>query len=500
MKRINYIIASLLLVSAGLITGCSDEESTLSRAVLASTGTLNFEATGASEKMITVYADADWVTEAPEWVTVTPDSGTGTMDVTISVTENMRGGAVDNPRNAAVVFKGGTLASRAEVIISQDGDKYRDCQEYTLAELAALTNETVVIVPQVTVTAVTTKGFIVSDGTVNIFMQGSSPVSVGNKVSVKGTKLSDTHSLPYVAYDEANVDAAGGTVTYPDATDITAQVDTYTSASRTYITVSGILTGNNVTVEGATYSVAVTDAPESLGMAPLNGHKVKVTGYFAGVAAPVVKLNATTIEDRGIVEVIYFAEDFEWLDPWSVASSAGKTIETSNSSAKAPPISSAMYEGVSARDALTNRGYGLEEIPGAAIYLQQNYLKFGKTDYQAGLTLPAIDDLAAGTGVKLTFDWGPMVGGTGKFDPVKVIVYLVDGSNEVDIATFEHNLVDVVDQTKWFPAEVTIDGSNIKAGTRIRIKSDGWGDTKATTGASVYKRWFIDNIKLVRAN
>lgn len=500
MKRINYIIASLLLVSASLIMGCSDEESTLSRAVLASTGTLNFEATGASEKIITVYADADWITEVPEWVTVTPDSGTGTMDVTISVTENMRGGAVDNPRNAAVVFKGGTLASRAEVIISQEGDKYRDCQEYTLAELAALANETVVIVPQVTVTAVTTKGFIVSDGTVSIFMQGSSPVSVGNEVSVKGTKLSDTHSLPYVAYDEATVNAAGGTVTYPAATDITGQVDTYTSASRTYITVSGILNGNNVMVEGATYSVAVTDAPESLGMAPLNGHKVKVTGYFAGVAAPVVKLNATAIEDRGIVEVIYFAEDFEWLDPWSVASSAGKTIETSNSSAKAPTISSAMYEGVSARDALTNRGYGLEEIPGAAIYLQQNYLKFGKTDYQAGLTLPAIDDLPAGTGVKLTFDWGPMVGGTGKFDPVKVVVYLVDGSNEVDIATFEHNLVDVVDQTKWFPAEVTIDGSNIKAGTRIRIKSDGWGDTKATTGASVYKRWFIDNIKLVRAN
>jgi len=132
MKRINYIMLSILLVFASLIEGCNDEESTLSRAVLASVGTLNFEATGTSEKTITVYADADWVTEVPEWVTVTPASGTGTMDVTITVTENIRGGAVDNPRKAAVVFKGGTLASQAEVIISQDGDKYRDCQEYTL--------------------------------------------------------------------------------------------------------------------------------------------------------------------------------------------------------------------------------------------------------------------------------------------------------------------------------------------------------------------------------
>lgn len=251
MKRTNYIIFSMLLVFASLLQGCNDEESGLSKAVLASAGTLSFEATGTSEKTITVYADADWVTEVPEWVTVKPASGTGTMDVTITVTENIRGGAVDNPRKGAVVFKGGTLASRVEVIISQNGDKYRDCKEYTLANLTTLANETVVAVPQVTVTAVTAKGFIVSDGTVNIFMQSSLAVSVGDKVSVKGTKLSDTYSLPYVECDQANVNATGGTVTYPAATNITDKVDTYTSTSRTFITVSGILNGTNVTVEGS---------------------------------------------------------------------------------------------------------------------------------------------------------------------------------------------------------------------------------------------------------
>ncbi len=499
MKRIHSIIATLLLVSAVLIEGCSDEESTLSRAVLASAGTLNFTATGASEKVITVYADADWITEVPEWVTVTPDSGTGTMDVTVSVTENMRGGAVDNPRKAAVVFKGGTLASRAEVVISQDGDKYRDCKEYTLAELAALANETVVIVPQVIVTAVTTKGFIVSDGTVNIFMQSSSAVSVGNKVSVKGTKLSDTHSLPYVACDEATINATGGTVTYPAPTDITGQVDTYTSASRTFITVSGILNGTNVTVEGADYAVAVTDAPESLGMAPLNGHKVKVTGYFAGMAAPVVKINAAAVEDLGIVEIIYFAEDFEWLDPWAIAGGAGKTVEADNLSATAPQLPTPKVEGVSALTALLEKGYEFLRVTPTStnasecIYLQQNYLKFGKTGYQAGIVLPKLEEaVPSGATAVLSFVWCPMRQGSGVIDPVNLIVIVTNGSNEttfdVPAAGWEsgHRL-------EWIPAEVQLDGVTINKDTRITIRQTNWQ-------LSTANRWFLDNIKLKKAN
>ena len=119
MKSVNYIMASVLALTVTLLSSCCDEENTLSKAVLASATNLNFEATAATSKIITVYADADWVSEAPDWVTVTPAPGTGTMDVTISVNDNMRGGAIDNPRKKALVFKGGTLASLAEVIISQ---------------------------------------------------------------------------------------------------------------------------------------------------------------------------------------------------------------------------------------------------------------------------------------------------------------------------------------------------------------------------------------------
>jgi hypothetical protein len=47
---------------------------------------------------------------------------------------------------------------------------------------------------------------------------------------------------------------------------------------------------------------------------------------------------------------------------------------------------------------------------------------------------------------------------------------------------------------------IVADFRSITKDTRITIKSDAWGETAATSGSSVYRRWFIDNIKLSRAN
>ena len=493
-------MALVLWLSINLLWSCCSDESTLSKAVLTSAKSLNFEADGAAGKIITVYADADWVTEAPDWVTVTPASGTGTMDVTVSVTDNVRDGAMDNPREATLVFKGGTLASRVEVMVTQDGDKYRDCKEYKLNEIASLEDKTVVTINDIIVCAVTSEGFVASDAQSNasIYFKGSGSVKTGDKVSVKGTKTSDTHALAMVECDEVTVSSADNVVNYPTVTDITDKVDSYNSTSRSYISVSGVLDGSNIIVEGAGNVVSVIDAPASLDLPSLNGHKVFVTGFFAGVATPTVKLLAATVRDNGVYEVIFFSEDFEWLQPWSDNSGAGQTVEN-DGNGSAPQIYTAANEaGELASDALEARGYTLEEIPGHAIYLQKNYLKFGKTDYQAGLTLPALSEVPEHTKLTLSFDWAPMVGGTRKFDPVKLIVYITNGSQTTELDPIGHNFVNEVDQLKWLHAEVDIDASLVTKGTRISIKSDAWGDTKATTGSSVYRRWFIDNIKVVK--
>lgn len=313
MKYINYILLSLLFT---LSWGCSKDEGTsLSKAVLASASSLSFDAKEADSKIITVYADADWVSECPDWVTVSPAQGNGTMDVTISVTDNMRDGATDNPRKATLVFKGATLASRTDVIVMQAGDKYRDCQEYQLSELNSLADETVVSIKNVLVSAITDEGFMATDtehGS-NMYMQGNATVQIGDKVSVKGSKATDMQSLAYVAVDEVQTVSTRNAVTYPEAEDITKTIDKYNSTDRTYISVSGVLDGNKINISGASYAASISDATGKLNISELNGHNVTAKGYFAGVAAPVVKLMATEIEDKGAVETVYFFDDFEWV-------------------------------------------------------------------------------------------------------------------------------------------------------------------------------------------
>lgn len=500
MKFVKQITASVLMVAAlcGLWS-CNDDEDQLSKAVLASATTLNFEAQNASDKMITVYSDANWIAEVPEWVTISPTQGTaGTTDVTVSVTDNMRDGAEDNPRKATLVFKGSTLASRAEVLISQAGDKYRDVKDYKPSEIAALADETVVSIPDVIVVAVTTDGFIVSDAenSGNVYIMNTTPVKIGDRMSLRGTKGSDTQSLAIVECDELEILSTGGTVTYPTAEDITSKVDSYNPKDRTYISVDGVLSGTNIVVDGAQYSVAVTNAPESMGLAALNGHKVTVKGYFAGVAAPVIRITLTSIEDKGLFKEIYYSEDFEWLEPWALAVDAGRTVEDDNLDAYCPQLPTPKVDGVSALQALEAKGYEFLRVTtkteGECIYLQQNYLKFGKTSYQAGIVFPSMDNIPAGTKLTLSFDWCPMRQGSGTIDPVNLIVIISEGDKEIVSYDVPESGWESGHKLEWIRAEVTIEGVDITPETRITLRQTQWP-------AATANRWFLDNIELSKA-
>lgn len=503
MKLIQTLYTAFLLAACYIMGSCNDNENTLSKAVLTSASSLQFEAKDAADQMITVYADADWMMEdLPEWIVVTPSSGTGTTDVVISTTDNLRDGSIDNPRKATITFRGCTLASRASVVISQEGDKYRDCQEYTVSQLPELTDETVVSVPEALVVAVTGTGCIVTDADyqTNILLQTVESIQSGDKVSIKGSKMSDSHKLTYLSCDEVTVTSRNNAVNRPEPQDITNEIDTYTSNSREWIAVTGTLDGNNLIIEGSSNQVAIIDAPASLNLETLNGHKLCVNGYFNGVAAPVLRMSAAEVKDLGVMEVIYYSEDFEWLNPWSVNSNAGQTVEN-DGDGNAPQIYTAKDEsGITVAEALTQRGYKLEQTPGNAIYLQQNYLKFGKTDYQAGLTLPAMEGIPENAPLLLSFDWAPMVGGTRKFDPVQIIVTVTNGDQVTELDPIGHEFTDTKDKLSWLHAEIRLDGISFTKDTRITIKSDAWGESKSTTGSSVYRRWFIDNIKLTKAN
>jgi len=498
MKLLRYTYRALILMALLFSFGsCEEEESNLSQAVLASASSLNFEGTGSTQQIITVYADAEWLTEVPEWITVSPASGTGVVDVTISVSENIRGGALDNPRKEVIVFKGATIASRAEVTIIQAGDKYRDVRDYTLEELVALDDETVLSLPDVTVMAVTTVGFIVTDeqNVNNAYVLSETTVNIGDKVSILGDKASNSQSLAIIEADQIEIVSTGGSVSYPEAKDVTEIVDTYNATSREFIVVSGILNGSNISVEGANYTVSITDAPASLDLTAMNGHRVVVKGYFDGLAAPVIKIMAAEIQDNGVAKDIYFFEDFEFLDPWSVVGNAGQSVETDNISATSPQIPTPKIDGVSSLDALLAKGYAFLRVTPTStsasecIYLQRNYLKFGKTGYQAGIILPRFEeDVPSDASPVISFDWCPMRQGSGKIDPVNLIVIVTNGTSEVtfDIpgAGFEdgHRL-------EWIRAEVALTGVELTTDTRITIRQTNWQ-------LSTANRYFLDNIEI----
>lgn len=491
-KKISILFVALTaLLGLGLMS-CDDDKQTDAKAVLASASNLTFDGASPVSQNILVYSDATWHVECPDWIQVEPTTGSGTTDVTVIVTPNMREGALDNPRRANLVFKGLSKASEAIVVVNQTGDAFRDVVPITIAEMDGKADESVVIVKNVTVVAPVATGFVGTDGQNNIYVTTTDAVpEVGTAVTVEGTKWFDANKLSYV--EATAITAEGSAATAPEATDITAKLDSYTNNTRAMVTVEGAYDGSNIVVEGQTNVVVVADINTALDLKALGGHKVRVKGLYGGTAAPAVRMIVTEIEDLGLYETIYFMDDFEWLEPWSVASGVGRTVEEDYLDATATALTSikTMIDGVetSCFDFIESKGYTFvyDKNDNKRIYLQRNYLKFGKTGNHAGITLPSID-AADGKGLYLEFVWCPMRQDSGKIDPVTLFVQVENGSEvkrfDVPVLNWENN-----HKLEWVNCHIDLSSVVVNKDTKITISQDEFN-------ASTANRWFLDNIKV----
>lgn len=501
----HYMMAVLVMMSVCFMSSCKDDDGdSMSKAVLASASSLTFQGTGAASQIITVYSDAKWVADVPEWVTVSPVMGTaGATEVTISVPDNIRGGALDNPRKADVVFRGNTLASRAAVTVNQLGDNYRDCKDYIVEQIYGVEDETYMSVSNALVVSKTTNGCVItnSDYKGYMYVETAEPVEVGDNVSLMAQKLSDGQKLAYIMAEDVTINSKNNAINMPEPLDITAKLSDYTSAKREYVAVEGVLSGNVVTVNGASLSLSFVDVPDAVDVASLNGHIVKARGFFAGVASPFTRMHLEGLEDLGEAQTIYLTEDFEWLAPWSAIGNgapAGQTVEK-NADDNALQLVTPKIDGVSAYDAIVNKGYVIpavhdasktERKPGAQTYLQTNYLKFGLTGYQCGLTLPSIKDIATGANVHIAFQWCPMVQGSGTKDPTTLVVIVKNGDDEMIFDVAPHG-IGKEDSLKWVDVDIELTGATFDENTRITIRNsdDQWPHSST-------RRWFLDNIKV----
>ena len=113
----------------------------------------------------------------------------------------------------------------------------------TLAQMltADRTAGTVVESDEVLVGAITTKGYVATDGTSSIYVYSNSTptVKVGDKVTVKGI-LEDYYGVPEITSPKTTTVSSGNSVTYPIAKDINSTFDTYTSTFAEYVTFTEI--------------------------------------------------------------------------------------------------------------------------------------------------------------------------------------------------------------------------------------------------------------------
>lgn len=493
MNLRNHILSGLLLpvVALFFLASCRSEENPVARAVMASSTLLQYEAVQAPAQTLTIYADNRWVSDAPEWVTVTPSSGDGTVEgVRITVTDNSDAGGLLFPRRDTIVFRGDKLLSYSYVVVTQAGDKYRGVTDRTFSEIAGLADKTVVSIPGAQVVAVNRQGFIAGDGTGYIFVASTEPVSIGDKLSFKGVKSTLNGMPALVEFDEPE-SLGTGAVTYPAENDISGAIATYAPAQIEYATVTGIISLGS---DGNFFvSVGEEDSRKALVLAPsaefsfadLNGHVVVVKGFTLGSNPEVVNLVAAQVEDKGVYKLIFLDDDFSWLHDLAVSAGAGDSMGKDKDDAAKNAYTA--VEGFA--DLLAALGYEDLFPASKTIYLQTDYLKFSKGKNVNGIRLPKLDFKGV-SNITLTFDWGVHVGGGGP-DAVELEV-VVEGNGTVVTGTMTHPQKA---DAPWDWKSETVRITGVDNDTRIVIRPTDFTGAVSTT--SIYRRWYLDNVKVL---
>ena len=205
----------------------------------------------------------------------------------------------------------------------------------------------------------------------------------------------------------------------------------------------------------------------------------------------------------------YFADDFEWLEPW-----AAYTIDdVANNSVGTSPNLFTKAEVADALVEFQKRGYGYvwgwkdqdwsDGLPDngnkQTLYLMHNYLKFGKTSYNSGIILPALSGISGTADVDLTFDWCWCMTGASKPDVMTLTVTVTGGGRLADTGTEVSGNIESTQPTEgdltkleWQHATVRILGAT--PSTRITIRPTN--ADPSVTSTRKQNRWYLDNIRV----
>lgn len=488
---IRFCAAAILSLS---FAGCQEAE-LVKPSALMSDPSLTFAATGAEPQTFTVASDDDWMIDvADSWLSVEPLSGTGTMEVTVTVTDNVANNVVNSPRETTLTIadhKGYSV----KTIIYQSGDNYLGVSEMPVSEVCALADGEFAKIAEAQVVALTAEGFVVTDSSASIYVTAKATVAVGDKVFLAGEK-STLYGNAVLKAGDVTVKSSGD-VSYPDPVDLAANLDPSNATKVVYVTTEAGLLGRSLSYEQALpVTVSLLDPKAgTVDLEAVNMHNIAVKAYFIGIESGDVKLAVTSVEDKGINENLkaYFYDDFTWMKPFIEASGAkvGDSVGTDNPSADAPNLKTSANLAL-LMDEFYARGYEDLNAKANVIYPQAYYWKFGKTSNHGGLKLPKMElqgsDLL---NIDVEFDWSPHMTGAGNIDKVSVVVE-IEGSGTFENGT---NISDVFvnecakGDLKWHHVKTMIKGANNT--TRISIRPYQFAEATPDQ-----QRFHLDNIKV----
>ncbi len=185
------------------------------------------------------------------------------------------------PNPQQCLFEAGKIR-RVMVIL----DEVAASEESTVTEAIAVEDNTEVVVGNAIVAALTSRGYVITDGSNNVYVYTSSApeVALGDKVRVSAKKTT-YYDLPELTNPVATIISSGNEIPRTALTDITETIDSYSSTKADYLTVTGPMSKSGstyvVTPEGATTNKAsVSNPPAALNLASFEGKTVKMTGYY----------------------------------------------------------------------------------------------------------------------------------------------------------------------------------------------------------------------------
>lgn len=510
MKIINNLFRiSAILLLASPFTSCKEEELVKPSALLTESS-LTFEAKAEESQSFRIASDSDWMIDVDEpWITVDPMSGSNTMDVNVTVEDNYTGGVMNAPRQGLITIMN-KRGYKVTTAIYQNGDAYLGAPEVNVAKVADLDSASRAKVLSATVAAVSTTGFVVTDGTVSMFVDGKAEVKAGDVVDFNG-KTSKISGIPSFVLDQVEVKSTAE-VTYPTPVAID-KAPSVLPDKVTYVKLTGTLIGSTLRfADKTTCSLLIPADAETFNK--VNTHKVDVLAYYIGVIKKDVTVVPVSFVDNGQDESVGvklpFRDDFSWLAPYIDAANsklpeANKISDcvgavTSSADGCANLYTTLADNGCNVLGELRSRGYTDLNPSFKTIYLQDSYFKFGANKKQSGLTLPLFR-LDGEQDIVVSFKWCSQMQGDGNIDKTQLVLE-IDGPGKVEPASKSDKISEPVSHSQssgkmfWQDVMFTIKGAT--TATAISFHPSVFGHAGAQE--SGYYRYYVDDIEVMLAS